>query len=199
MIKMLTEKIFRGKYSISILKTVISIPEGCGITEISKELKISKSVVFKNINYLRDENVLISFSRGNRKLYKLNDDNYFVKKIVKKIFEIEEEAMDEVKNLLVEKFKRIKFASLILYGSFLTPNFNFKSDIDLMIIVKRKNRIKEKIEKITKYFSDHGLTLFIDVIEMPEFKRLYRIKEPLIVNLIKNGVVLHGKHPIELV
>lgn len=71
---MLIEKIFQGRYSIPILKTIIYTPEGCGITEISKELKISKSVVFKSINSLKDENILISFTRGKRKLYRLNED-----------------------------------------------------------------------------------------------------------------------------
>jgi predicted nucleotidyltransferase len=199
MIEMLIEKIFQGKYSVPILKTIISTPGGCGITEVSKELRVSKSVVFKNIRDLKDENVLISFTRGKRKLYKLNGDNYFVKKLIKRIFELEDQVINDVRKLIVKKFKRIKILSLILYGSFLTPNFDFKSDIDLMVIVKSKNKVKEEIEKMTKYFSDNGLTLFIDIIEISEFKRLHKIKEPLIMNLIKNGVVLSGKHPIELV
>jgi predicted nucleotidyltransferase len=196
---MLIEKIFKGKHSIPILKTVISNPDGCGITEIAKELKISKSVVFKTINLLRDENILISFTKGKNKLYKLNEDNYFVRELIKKIFELEERVTDKVKNILFKRFKRIKTLSVILYGSFLTPNFDFKSDIDLMVIVKDKNKVKKEIENVTKFFSDKGLTLFVDVIEISEFKKLYGIKEPLIINVIKNGVVLYGKHPIELV
>jgi len=196
---MLIERIFQGKYSIAILKTIISTPGGCGITEISKGLGISKSVVFKNVSDLKDENILISFTRGKRKLYKLNEDNYFVKKLINRIFELEDQIMSYVKNLIIEKFKRMKILSLILYGSFLTPNFDFKSDIDLMVIVKNKSKVKNEIEKITKYFSDRDLTLFVDVIEISEFKKLHKIREPLIINLIKNGVVLYGKHPIELV
>jgi predicted nucleotidyltransferase len=196
---MLIEKIFKGKHSIPILKTVISNPDGCGITEIAKELKISKSVVFKTINLLRDENILISFTKGKNKLYKLNEDNYFVRELIKKIFELEEKVTDEVKNILFKRFEQIKTLSVILYGSFLTPNFDFKSDIDLMVIVKDKNKVKKEIENVTKFFSDKGLTLFVDVIEISEFKKLYRIKEPLIINVIKNGVILYGKHPIELV
>ena len=196
---MLTEKIFQGKYSVPVLKTIISSPDGCSITEVSKELKISKSVVFKIINSLRDENILVSFTKGKRKVYKLNEENYFVKELIKKIFELEEQVVGEVKNLIVKKLKRIKTLSVILYGSFLTPKFDFKSDIDLMIVVKNKNEVKKEVERVTKFFADRGLTLFVDVIELSEFKKLYKIKEPLITGIIKNGVVLEGKHPIELV
>jgi len=196
---MLTEKIFQGKYSVPVLKTIISSPDGCSITEVSKELKISKSVAFKIINSLRDENILVSFTKGKRKVYKLNEENYFVKELIKKIFELEEQVVGEVKNLIVKKSKQIKTLSVILYGSFLTPKFDFKSDIDLMIIVKNKNEVKKGIERITKFFADKGLTLFVDVIELSEFKKLYKIKEPLITSIIKNGVTLEGKHPIELI
>ena len=196
---MLTEKIFQEKYSVRVLKTIISSPDGCNITEVSKELKISKSVAFKIINSLRDENILVSFTKGKRKVYKLNEENYFVKELIKKIFELEEQVVGEVKNLIVKKSKQIKTLSVILYGSFLTPKFDFKSDIDLMIIVKNKNEVKKGIERITKFFADKGLTLFVDVIELSEFKKLYKIKEPLITSIIKNGVTLEGKHPIELI
>ena len=196
---MLTEKIFQGKYSVPVLKTIISSPDGCSITEVSKELKISKSVAFKIINSLRNENILVSFTKGKRKVYKLNEENYFVKELIKKIFELEEQVVGEVKNLIVKKSKQIKTLSVILYGSFLTPKFDFKSDIDLMIIVKNKNEVKKGIERITKFFADKGLTLFVDVIELSEFKKLYKIKEPLITSIIKNGVTLEGKHPIELI
>lgn len=196
---MLIERIFQGKYRIQIVKSIISTPDGCSITEISKELKISKSVVFKNISKLKDENILISFTKGKRKLYKLNEDNYFVKTLAKRMLELEDQIMDDVKDLIIDKFKRIEILSLVLYGSFLTPNFDFKSDIDLIAIVKSKRRVKEEIEKVTKYFYDNGLTLFVDVIEMSEFKKLHKIKEPLIINIIQNGVVLYGKHPIELI
>ncbi len=193
------EKIFQGKYSIPILKTVISSPDGCSITDISKELKISKSVVFKNVNLLKNENILISFTRGKRKFYRLNEDNYFVKELIKKIFDLEDHAIDEVKDLILKKFKKLKILSLILYGSFLTPKFDFKSDVDLMVIVENKNKVKEDVENVTNFFMDKDLTLFVDVIEISEFKKLHKIKEPLITNIIKNGVVLYGKHPIELV
>jgi len=199
MVKMLIERIFQGKYRIQIVKSIISTPDGCSITEISKELKISKSVVFKNISKLKDENILISFTKGKRKLYKLNEDNYFVKTLVKRMLELEDQIMNDVKDLIIDKFKRIEILSLVLYGSFLTPNFDFKSDIDLIAIVKSKRRVKEEIGKVTKYFYDNGLTLFVDVIEMSEFKKLHKIKEPLIINIIQNGVVLYGKHPIELI
>jgi predicted nucleotidyltransferase len=196
---MLIEKIFQGKYCIQVLNTIISSPEGCNITEVSKELKISKSVVFKVINSLKNENILVSFTKGKSKFYRLNEENYFVNALIKKIFELEEQVMNEVKNLLIKNFKKIKILSLILYGSFFTPRFDFKSDIDLMIIVENKNKVKKEIEKITTFFSDKGLILFIDAIEISEFRKLYKINEPLIKNITKNGVILYGKHPLELI
>ena len=196
---MLTEKIFQGKYSIPILKTIIFNRDGCGITEVSKELKISKSVVFNNINFLVGENILISFTRGKRKLYKLNEENYFVRELIKRIFELEERVIGETKSLMVKKLKQIKALSIILYGSFFTPKFDFKSDVDLIVIAENKHKTKKNIENVTKFFADKGLTLFIDVIEISEFRKLYKIKEPLITNIIKNGIVLTGKLPIELI
>lgn len=196
---MLIEKIFKGKYSTAILKKIISNPDGSGISGLSKDLGISKSVVFKSINSLVDENILITSMSGKRKFYRLNVENYFVRELIKRMFELEEEVVNKIKGVLVRKLRSIGALSVILYGSFLTPRFDFKSDIDLIMIVKNKRRVKNGVTKITKFFSDMGLAVFFDVIEVSEFKRLYKIREPLITNVIKNGVVLKGKHPIELV
>jgi len=193
------EKIFQGKYSLKILKKINDSPNGCSITELAKELNVSKSVVFKYINFLVNENILTLSRKGKSKFYKLNEENYFVREIVKKLFELEDKVIDRVKTVLIKKIKKVKALSVILYGSFLTPMFDFKSDIDLMIIVKKKEKVKKKIESIAKYFANVGIILFIDVMEISEFKKLYKIKEPLIMNVTKNGIILDGKHPLELV
>lgn len=196
---MLLENVFQGKYSIPILEVIVSTAEGCGITEIARKLGISKSVVFRSINYLENENILISFARGKSKVYRLNENNYFVKKLVRGIFEIEDQSLSKIRFLIVERFKKVEALSLVLYGSFLTPGFDFKSDIDLMLIVKNKKEAESKVTKITKYFYDMGLTLFVDIVELSEFRKLHRIREPLVLGLVKNGVVLQGKHPMELI
>lgn len=191
------EKLFKGKYTVQILKLIDSIEEGTTISDVSKELGISKSVVFKTLKQLEYENIINSVSKGKRRLFMINVENFFVRRIVKGFLEVEKNSIEEVRELIKKKFKSIPIISLILYGSFDTPRFDFKSDIDLLIISDKN--VKNLIEKIVKDFEDKGILLFIDVMTSHEFKRLYKIKEPLIENIIKNSVTLLGKHPMELI
>lgn len=194
---MLLEDIFQEMYAIPILRYIYLAKEGCNISEVSRNLKITKSVVFRTLSRLEEKNILISFSKGRWKIFKINYGNFFVKKTVQGLFEMENSIIDEVKKEMTEKFKSRNFLSVILYGSFGTPRFNFSSDIDLMVISDKKEAAKET-EKITKLFFEKGIIVFADVLPLKEFESLYKIKEPLIKKVIETGTVLSGKHPLEL-
>lgn len=198
MIFMLLENVFYEKYGIPVLRHIYLSKEGCGISEISRDLKISKSVVFKTLSRLVERNILSSKQKGKRKVFAINSGNFFVKKAVEGLFEMENRIIDEAKKELIEKFKTRDFLSVISYGSFGTPKFNFSSDIDIMVISDKKDA-KAKADKITKYFFERGVVVFADVISPSEFERLHRINEPLIKKIIETGTVIHGKHPLELV
>jgi len=181
-----------------ILRHIYLAKEGCGISEISKNTGIPKSAVFTAMSRLEKKGILISCKKGNRKIFKINDANFFVKKTVEGLFEMENRIVDEIKEDLAKKFKSGGFLSVMLYGSFGTPRFDFSSDIDLMIISDKKEAAKEA-GKITKLFFEKGVIVFADVLPLKEFEKLYKMKEPLIKKVIETGTVLSGKHPIEMI
>jgi len=67
-----------------------------------------------------------------------------------------------------------------------------------MIIAGRENKAKEA-EKATKYFFEKGIIIFADVLPLKEFEKLHRLNEPLIKKVIETGIILSGKHPLELI
>lgn len=194
---LMIELLFCGKYSIPILKIIV-LKKDCNITEIAKSLDLSKSIVLDTIKRLEKENVIISSKKGKRNYYNLNTDNFFVREYTKNIFNFEKKMISEVKNKIIKELSKLKPLSIILYGSFDTPKFNFKSDIDIAVIAKNKQKAGRKIEKINKDLSKIGLIIFIDIMDKKELIKMHKIKEPLIENLIRNGVVLYGKHPLEM-
>lgn len=195
---MLLEDIFQERRAIPILKHIYLAKEGCGISEISKNTGIPKSAVFTALSRLEKKSILISRQKGGRKIFKINCGNFFVKNAIEGIFELENNIIDGVKKDLAESFKARDFRSVILYGSFGTPKFDFSSDIDIMVIADKKQAAK-KVEKITKSFFEKGIILFADVLSLKEFENLRRMNEPLIKKVVETGIIISGKHPLELI
>lgn len=195
---MLIESLFQERRAVPILKHIYLSKEGCGISEISKNTGIPKSAVFTAMSRLEKKSILISCKKGNRKIFKINFGNFFVKSAIEGAFELENNIIDGVKKDLAKSFKGGDFLSVILYGSFGTPKFGFSSDIDLMLIAGKKQAAK-KAEKITKRFFEKGIILFADVLPLKEFENLRKLNEPLIKKVIETGIILSGKHPLELI
>ncbi|MBU1203941.1 MAG: nucleotidyltransferase domain-containing protein [Nanoarchaeota archaeon] len=195
----LLEHILGTKNSIKILRILIK-HRGWefNITELSKDGKINKGVLSRLVENLEEKNLIIVRRKGKIKLFQINQKNEFIKNVIIPLFDKEESFL----NSLLEKIKKIKhknLISLVLYGSVAAGKARLTSDIDVLVIVSRKDKeIKARINTLREDFLSKDFLLRVDVLTLNEWKRLGRMQEPFIREVLKNHKVLCGRRLSDL-
>ena len=165
------------------------------ISELSKDIKINKGVLSRLIKKLKGNNLIKINPKGRIVLFRINKENIIIKNLVIPIFKIENNLFNDIIKPRLLSLKSKNIISIILYGSYASRNFKLTSDIDLLIIVKENdNNLKNDADKIKSEFLEQDLILRIDLIKLNEFKKLYKLKEPLILSMQKNYEVLYGSN-----
>ncbi|HEY9206054.1 MAG TPA: nucleotidyltransferase domain-containing protein [Candidatus Methanoperedens sp.] len=119
---------------VKILKFVLYKTGTFGVSDVSRELKLSKGLVSKFFDILIKEKVLRKLNKGFQVLDNLNTHAI-------KIFL-------NVESFNVNIFKKFKFIRAAgIYGSFAKGTNTEESDIDIWIIVDRTN--EEDLAKLT--------------------------------------------------
>lgn len=195
----LIETILGKRNNIRVLRHLVKHKNWqFNITELSKDLKINKGILSRLIFNLEKENIIKVTKKGKIKLLSINKDNLFIKEIIIPIFEKEDAFYYNMIDKLVKKL-RDNVVSVILYGSLASKNFKLTSDVDVLLIAKRNDRISgKKLSNIKKEFLDNDLLLRIDIMSVIELKRLYKTNEPFIKSVIKNNKLLYGRPIMEL-
>lgn len=196
----LIERILGKKNNIRVLRHLIKHKNWqFNITELAKDIYINKGVLSRLIDDLEKENIIKVNKKGKIKLFSINKENLFIKKIIIPIFEKEDIFYYDILDKFVKKIKK-DVISIIGYGSVISKEIKLTSDIDVLVIIDKKNKILEdKINKLKKEFLDNDLLLRVDLINIKELGKLYKTKEPFMKSLIKNHKVLYGKSLMEMV
>lgn len=188
------------KNNIKVIRTLVRHKDWeFNISEFSKDTKLNKGVLSRIVKKLEKENVIKVNRKGKILLFKLNKDNLFIKNIIISLFEKEQTFFKEhLKNKLIN-LKEENVLSIILYGSYASGEANLTSDIDIMVVIKNKtNSLINKSDNLKNELLKEDFLLRIDIINLSEFKKLYKLKEPLLKSIEKNHQIIHGKKIEEL-
>lgn len=196
---MLLNNILNSRNKLKLIRELSLYEEEYCINELAEKTGIHRVRVSNLIDELQKYNIIKFKTKGKVKLISINKENYFVRELIIKLFQKENDLPKKVAKNFVKRVKLPKqIISIILYGSSIKKTFTFKSDIDLMIIYKNKldeGFIKPFIEEFLK----KGILISYDLITLEEFKKLYKQKEASIVTLVKNHIVLYGRRILELI
>jgi predicted nucleotidyltransferase len=144
---------------------------------------------------------------GRQHVYALNEEDRIVQRIIRPIFAAEGNLKNEVRDFLLEGFRRTgikaKIASLVLYGSLQTGTAKKGSDIDVAVVVARAAdlRLVEEmfLSEITPRFKAYfGVQLDPYIKSTAEFKDRLKKNKPPVSTLMKSYCVLYGKEPLEV-
>lgn len=132
-------------------------------------------------------------------LYRLREDNLLVKEMIKPLFEKE-------KSLLTDELEQIAgnlggiARSIILFGSTSRGEEDFKSDLDLCIIIDEsipKELAEEKVNEQISYLSySTGITPSFLILTKKEFRKRYAHGDPLVRSVFEEGKAFFGA-PLE--
>ena len=196
----LIDEIFGKRNNIKVLRCLIKHKDWqFNITELAKDINLNKGVLSRLINDLEKENIIKIHRKGKIKLFSINKENLFIKEAIIPIFEKEDKFYYNILNKFFEKIKS-GIISIIAYGSVVSGKIKLTSDIDVLVIVNKKNNIlEEKINKIKEEFLKNDLLLRVDIVNIEELIKLYKRNDPFIKSIIKQHKILYGKSLMEII
>ncbi|MBA3052722.1 MAG: nucleotidyltransferase domain-containing protein [Candidatus Omnitrophota bacterium] len=197
------DKILNQTAKVQILRFFIKTGAEWTGRQISKEIEVSPATCHKALRQLYKEGLLLFRSVGVGHLYKLNDENYLVKKSLRPLFEQEDGCYLRLKEILLKHLGDLaphKLISAVVFGSVAKKKDRAKSDIDIFLLVKKsgdKDIVEKKVglagAEIIKEFGN-ALSPYIQTVN--EFRSKKTKKVPVIREIIKNNFVIAGK-PLE--
>lgn len=169
------------------------------IEEIANEVGAGLRNVYDSLRILTNENLLKTKVSKGRVYYKFDVDSN-VKGLISDLFEEERKRLFFKTNSLYKVLSEIELRIIKLVGSNLTDIFLFgsiakgrdtiNSDIDLCILVKEKNsRLLDKIRTI-QFDEKFKHDMQIHVFTSKEFTEGIKNENPLIKNILRDGLSL---------
>jgi predicted nucleotidyltransferase len=210
---MVTEKsldnIINSKSKIAIIRLFVSKTGDFKATgrEIAKLIRFSPPAAHSALKELYGQGILRLDNIGKQHIYRLDNDNRIVQKILRPMFKEEVSLRGELKDFLLKQIQgagiKKKIVSLLLYGSLQRGTVNDKSDVDIAVIIKDIRDRKEVEEKFLNdisikfrdYFNAH-LDAYIKT--KGEFRERLKRNQPPVSTLMKSYSVIYGKEPLEI-
>jgi len=171
---------------------------------IAKGIGMSPSATHKVLSEMRAAGILNARRKGNAILYKLKENNYFVKRLLAVLFEREKSVYGDVVAFIRKGLLKHKkgVVSLCIFGSVAVGAGTSRSDIDLLVIIKSlsaKNRIDKSLDKMSiDLAKEFGIALSPYILTGAVFKRRYSKKQRLTLSILKNYRLIYGE-PLERV
>lgn len=202
------EKIIDSPSKLAIMR-VFAARKGLKATgrQIAKLVGYSAPSTHASLKDLYGRNILKLDVIGKQHIYTLNEDDRIVQKIIRPMFAAESNIKNEIRDFLLDEFKRTKIkakiASLILYGSMQTETAQKGSDIDVAVVVFKAVdlRLVEDafLSEITPRFKTYfGVQVDPYIKSAAEFKVRLKKNQPPVSTLMKSYSVLYGKEPLEV-
>lgn len=169
------------------------------LRELAREAKISPAHTTRILKTLREQNIVKHRKSGRQDFYRLNLDS----PLARKIFDLY--CVDRRLNLpsgfraaleeFVRKLKRElgnNLISIVLFGSLAKGKIRPESDIDILIVAEDVLKTRDTARDL---FSE--ISIFYDklieehVYSREDFDSAYKQGNDLIINTLKNGLILH--------
>ncbi len=166
------------------------------IREMAKLTKKSHVTLLPHLKALEKDKILIPKTVGKNKVYSLNFDNIIAKNylLLSETAEaiVYSEEVFLIKKITAEIFNLNLDGTIILFGSYAKRTFKEDSDIDVFFIGKITEKEIQEIRKIGKTY---GKTINVKISMPNSFESGLRKKDPLIMEIIKNHVLLQNPEP----
>jgi len=189
-IKNMIEEILDTKLKLKIARLFSSSNAELQVSDVARILKISKSRASECLKELAEKKLLECRRIGRSLVYK-KASNQFAQEIFKSL-SLEEKIEEKLERNLIEKLKKFKPISVVIFGSYL-QKFKPDSDIDVLVLVRDDSK-KEELYKISSELSErYGFVISILLMKEEEFKEKVKKGDPFAINLLANHKKVFGK------
>jgi len=170
-----------------LLRIFLKYPDyGFYTKEISRKTGIGSGTVNNFLRNIHKDNILTKEVVGNVHLYRLNNELELVKhlKIVHTLLEFEQ-------HKFTDQFLKTNdtIVSLILYGSHANGENDSKSDIDLLILLNKKEPFTNLLQKLETKLKK---SISIQTMTISEWQKLKDKDKIFYESILENHIVLYG-------
>jgi len=154
---------------------------------------------------LEREGVVSMRRAGKSNLFRLKEENYFVKNILSPLFKKEGDFFQlMVRKILKGNWKRDSgVISVVLFGSFVQKKESPDSDVDLFILCQNrvdKKTINNRFDLLNqKLVISFGNITSPYILSLDEFRKKYKENDKLIRQILNTGKVIYGKRLEEVI
>jgi len=174
---------FRKFVGFKILEYFLKYPtEETYLKELAKKLQISPRSVKIYCDLFEKDGIIIREVKGNMHIFSTNNDNFRVREM-KRTYFINLLAGMNIENIAEE------CASIAIYGSHASGNYDEKSDIDILIIGNEKNVKRELVVDIMKKIDKE---IQLNVIPIIKWEKMKKDEDNFVKNIIRKHVLIKG-------
>lgn len=194
------QHIFSTPSNIVVLRVLNYRVVGISGREIARISSLSNRTTQNVLANLESLGLVNRTIGGRDHLFTINRKNKIVTKLIKYIFEFEDEFKKKIFLLIKKKLSKLT-TSVILFGSVARGEESFSSDFDLCIVyVNNKTKIESVVSELRhKLYDDYKVTLAPFYIMESNFNRRAKKNLPPVNNILKEGKVLSGKSLRDLI
>lgn len=175
--------IFRKFIGFKILEYFLQYPtEKTYLKELAKKLQISPRSVKIYCDLFEKECIIKREIKGNMHIFSTNNDNFRVREM-KRAYFVNLLAEMGIENIAEE------CASIAIYGSHASGNYDEKSDVDILIIGEEKY-VKRDI--IVEIMENIGKEVQLTVIPIIKWEKMKKDENPFVKNILRNHVLIKG-------
>ncbi|MBI4015601.1 MAG: nucleotidyltransferase domain-containing protein [Candidatus Aenigmarchaeota archaeon] len=185
------EYILDSKEKVRILRLLVNSPSHIfHETEIVRMLKLPQATINRKLRSLAEQNIISRYKKGRTTVYRLNDENYIVRDMLKPLIKAEKNTPLERSNYLCGKL--IGHIIGIVFGSAARNEMKPTSDVDLAIITDKTRETERIAFKINQEIFDRdGMIISLHIFNYKDFRKRYRSGD-LLIREIANGKVVYG-------
>jgi len=190
------EDILGHKSKIKLLRYLLNSRLELTGRQLSRAIGIHHRTVHQALKEIASFGIVVMHQTGKAIIYKVNDNNLLVERILKPIFSLEKNLLYQTIATILKRI-RVRVSSAIVFGSVASSSERGSSDIDVLFLVsskKEQNQLIKGLEKIEyDFLLKYGNMLSPLVLTLDEFDKRLRRKDRLIQNIIQKGKSVYGK------
>lgn len=188
--------IFSAPSHIFVLRTLRNVKEGLSGREVARRAGINHQTCADALTRLEGIGVVIRLGSGKNQLFRINRKNILVKRVILPMFDAEHNQFILLQEDLARVLKGHCLSGL-LFGSVARREDTPESDFDIALIVEKK---QQKLHEILRSLVQHGtekwgIRVSPIIITRTDFIKKSDKKDPLVTDILKDGIVIYGQSP----
>jgi len=186
--------IFSAPSHIAVLRALKNVREGLSGREVARRAGVNHQTSADSLARLEARGIVLRLGSGRSQLFRLNRRNNLVRTVILPMFEAEHKQFMRIQEDLARVI-RGNCLSAVLFGSAAREEETADSDLDIALIVEKKNPGLYEISRklISRGMERWGLRISPIIIPRTEFIKRAEREEPLITDLLQEGITIFGK------